>query len=368
MRLEIIRDEATFLALAPHWDALLDQSATCSPFLRWDWMQLWWEEFRTDFTLAIAVVRDTDGQPLAIAPLMLGQETTGMRRHLRHLGFMAGLGDVKGERMDFLVPVGKEGVLTPLLCSAFHQLEREWEAVRLNKLPEESPNRPFIVAALNEYSVGVRVVTRSECLCIRLAGTWPEFEMNMLGKRRRELKRRQSNFEQAYPVQEQLTTAEDAATRLDAFADLHRQHYPEGVSSFIAPRSWRFHRRLGLKWIENGRAILPFITAGSVMVGALYGFIERDEFFFFQIGWDESLAKFSVGHLTIRWSAQCCMERQVALFDMLPGHYRYKTDWANTSRYVVDLEAYQPDSLRAALFQVMRRMKRLWLPSSSPSE
>ena len=54
LRLEIIADEARFLELAPHWDGLLERSATRSPFLRWDWVSLWWEEYRGQFQLAIS--------------------------------------------------------------------------------------------------------------------------------------------------------------------------------------------------------------------------------------------------------------------------------------------------------------------------
>lgn len=364
MRLEIIRDEAGFLALKPCWDELLEQAAICSPFLRWDWMWFWWEEFRSDFEMVIAVVRDASNQVLAIAPLMIGLETEGLRRHLRHLGFLSGLGAVKGERMDFIVPAGKEAELTPVLCRAFQLLIREWDAVRLNKLPEESPNYPYILAALKEHCVGVSVVTRTECLCVNLAGSWPEFEAAMPGKRRRELRRRYENFNEAYPVKEAMVAGEDAEPRLDEFARLHSQHYPEGVSSFITPRSWRFHRRLGCKWIAEGRAIMPFLTLDSAMTAGLYGFIERNEFFFFQIGWDASMAKYSLGHLTIRWAMINCIQRQVRVFDMLPGTYRYKADWSNGARQVLDLEAYPPDSLKAALFQGVRHLKRLLSPAS----
>src|SRR6218665_2437098 len=108
MTLDIVRDEAGFLALEPYWDKLLEQCNTCTPFLRWDWMRLWWAEFKTDFELVVVVVRDDVGVPLAIAPLTIGREHEGLRRHLRHLGFMSGFGFVQGERMDFLVPAGKE--------------------------------------------------------------------------------------------------------------------------------------------------------------------------------------------------------------------------------------------------------------------
>lgn len=366
MKLDIIRDEAGFRALEPCWDALLEQSAVRTPFLRWDWVSLWWEEFHEGFTLAIAVVRDDHGTPLAIAPLMIGREVEGVRRHLQHLGFLGGLGEVKGERLDFLVPAGREPELTPILCQVFHLLGVEWQAVRLNKLPEESPNYPWIVQALHLCTTGGGILKATQCECIRLSSSWTEFEAALPGKHRRELRRRRELLKQENDFQEQLVTSADMEVRLDEFADLHRQHYPDGVSSFVTPKSWRFHRRLAQKWLPSGRAMLPFLAVGGDMVGGIYGFVEGDEFLFFQLGWHSRLARFSMGHLSIRWAVECCMVRSLRLFDMLPGTYRYKKEWSQTSRQVLDLEAYQPESLRAALFRSIRHLKRL-LPGSSPS-
>lgn len=366
MRLDIIRDEAGFLALQPWWDALLEQSATPTPFLRWDWVRLWWEIFHEGFQLAIAVLRDAQQRPLAIAPLMIGAEPAGMRRHLQHIGFLAGLGEVKGERMDFLVPRGREVELTPLLCQVFPLLAAEWQAVRLNKLPEDSPNKLWIVKALNECTTGAGVLLRTQCFCLSLTADWPTFEQSMKSKTRREVSRRLAALQSEYDFQEVLVTAADAETRLDEFAALHGHHYPENVSSFLAPAAWQFHRQLALKWIASGRAMIPCITIGGEMVGGVYGFIEGDEFFYYQSGWHPQYARFSMGRLSFRWAVESCLLKGLRLFDMLPGSYRYKREWAHTSRYVLDLEAYQPESLRATLFRSIRHLKRL-LPGHTSS-
>jgi len=367
VRLDIIRDEAGFAALEPHWDALLEQSATPTPFMRWDWVRLWWEEFHSDYKLALAVVRDDDGVPQAIAPLMIGPEKEGMRRFMRHLGFLAGLGEAKGERMDFLVPAGREEALTPLLCRSFHELSGCWDAVRLNKLPEESPNHPFIVQALREYSVGMGVVTRTECACMILESNWSAYEPKLPGKRRRELRRRWELLMMEPGSRKMQATADDAGRRMDDFAALHALHFPKGVSSFLKPRAWRFHRRLGVLWLAGGRAMLPFIESSGTMVGSIYGFVERREFLFFQIGWHPDYSRHSMGHLSVRWAADCCMQRGLKLFDMLPGSHRYKADWTQTTRHVLDLEGYQPESLLAIAFRTLRGLKRLLARLTSES-
>ena len=52
--LEIIRDEAAFLALGPHWERLHQASAVHTPFRTWDWSRLWWKQYRDRCQLRIA--------------------------------------------------------------------------------------------------------------------------------------------------------------------------------------------------------------------------------------------------------------------------------------------------------------------------
>jgi|GEM_PF-1809843 len=148
LMLDIIRDQDGFYALEPFWDTLVDQMAIRSPFVRWDWMRLWWEECGAGAQLALAVLRDVEGIPQAIAPLMLARENDRARRHLVTLAFLGGFGPAHGERLDFIVPAGHEDELTPQLCRVFTLLRDECDLVRLSFLPQESPNTPHIFAAL----------------------------------------------------------------------------------------------------------------------------------------------------------------------------------------------------------------------------
>lgn len=364
MRLEILRDEPAFLALEPWWDRLLEQSTTATPFMRWDWVRLWWQAFGHDYDLAVGVVFDEQKVPQAIAPLMLGYDSPGPRRHLRHLGFIGGLGPICGERMDFLVPAGRESELTPLLCRAVTELASEWEAVRLNKLPHDSPNYKWITRTLDEHAAGLAAMNLSECACIRLETDWQSLQPTLHGRHRRGINRNHRHLLELPDCVRSVATAEDMEQRLDEFARLHSLHFPPGISSFLTPEAWGFHRRLACEWIPQGRAMLAYISVKGSMVGSLYGFVEGDEFLFYQLGWDPAYADMAMGHLSIRWAAECCMHRGLRVFDMLPGLYRYKRDWAHTSRQVLDLEAYQPESLRAAAFRLFRGVKRL-LPGNT---
>lgn len=359
LALEILRDEAAFLALAPFWDNLLDQAAICSPFLRWDWIRLWWAECRGSASLAVGVLRNSRGGAEAIAPLMLAHEAQGARRHLRALAFLGGFGAGHGERLDFIVPAGREHELTPRLCQIFRELRAGCDVVRLNFLPQESPNTPHIFAALEKHFVRAGVLNRSASRLITVPAAWEELEQRHSSSWRGNLRRSVKTLAERHAGVAAVSGA--GMLHAQAFADflqLHAANFPEGVSTFTTPSAAPFHQRLAEKWLPSGRALMPLLLADGKMVAAIYGFIERGEFFQYQMGWDSAYARLSPGKMAIRWALMCCMQRGLRIYDALPGEYEYKRQWCDSARWVLDLEAHNPASWRAAAFHTLRALRR----------
>ncbi len=359
LTLDIVRDEASFFALAPFWDNLLEQASTCSSFLRWDWMRIWWEECRGEARLAVAVLRDEEGVPQAIAPLMLAREAEGMRRHLTALSFLSGFGPGHAERLDFIVPAGREDALTPQLCRAFPLLRAECDVVRLNFLPEESPNTPHILAALKSNFTHAGMLNRSSSRIITLPGAWEGIESRHSASWRGNLRRSCKNFAERHGGTTTMSGVEMLhAQAFSEFLRLHASNFPEGVSTFTTAEAAPFHQRLAEKWLPAGRAMMPLLLCEGRIISAIYGFIERDEFFQYQMGWDSQLAQLSPGKMAVRWCTIACMQRGLRVYDTLPGEYEYKRQWTDAVRWVLDLEAHNPASWRARTFHAVRSLRR----------
>ncbi len=364
--LEIVRDEAGFHALQPFWDPLVEQMATRSPFVRWDWMSLWWEECRQEARLVIGVLRDAEGIPQAIAPLMLASEPDAMRKHLVTLTFLAGFGDAHGERLDLIVPAGREDELTPQLCRVFKMLQPECDNVRLNHLLEESPNRPHLLAALKDSFSAAGVLNRQITRYINLPASWEDYEARHGPKWRNAMRRHRRAFTAEHAG---IATQEGERMTIDEkmkeFRALHAMQWAEGISSFITDASWRFHQRLAARWLPQQRAWMPLLEADGKVVAALYGFVEREQFFQYQSGWERSLAKLSPGKMVIRLAVDCCIQRGLKVYDMLPGDYEYKRLWCDGSRWLLDLEGFNPASWRATAFRALRTVRRWFARSHS---
>lgn len=368
MKAEIIRDAAGFRALQPFWDALLDQCATPTPFLCWDWVSFWWDHCPGEFDLTIGVIFNASGEPEAIAPLIIGQEAEGPRRHLRQLGFINGLGSLQGERLDFIVKRGREAELTPVLCEIFTDLRGEWDVVRLNKVPEESPNYPHLYAALEACGRGAGVLNHTECRFIQMPKTWGEYEAGQSGNWRRKMRKRWEVL--TGEMGGQLRTAGRDLPAGEAMADflvLHAQHWPAEVSSFLREPSISLHRKFAAQWISQGRAFLPCLEAGGRIIAGIYGLACGEDLLQYQLGWHPEYARIGLGNLSMKWSVETAMANGFSRYDMLPGDYEYKHSWCTSSRKVADLECFHPLRAKAAVFQALRSLKRRVSKPTAPS-
>ena len=76
VRLEVLRDAAGLRSLEPHWDKLLAQSAVRTPFMSWDWTEIWWQLFEPDYRAVFGAAWTAEGALAALAPLVIGPGQT----------------------------------------------------------------------------------------------------------------------------------------------------------------------------------------------------------------------------------------------------------------------------------------------------
>lgn len=112
---------------------------------------------------------------------------------------------------------------------------------------------------------------------------------------------------------------------------------------------------------------MPMLESRGRIIGAVYGFIERGEFFQYQMGWDDTLARISPGRLVVGSCVMQALRLKLRVFDMLPGEYEYKQQWTDSTRWLLDLEAQNPASLRATVFNTLRSARRKF-SQSNPEE
>ncbi|MDZ4288824.1 MAG: GNAT family N-acetyltransferase [Prosthecobacter sp.] len=358
---EIVSTVEAFEALKPHWDLLVEQMAVPTPFMRWDWVWRWVGKFGGQHRLSVGVLRDDLGVPLAIAPFVISRGDKPPRRWLRHLTWIGGMGEVLGERMDVIVPAGRETELTPRLLRCMDATHKQWDVVWLPAVPVESANLPAMKEALDRVGMGAEEVKIHPCRFTEIPKDWPAYEAARSSRWRRNLRNRWAVFIDEHGGRRGLSDTDmPHAEALDHLARLHLLQWPEGESNFLRPASWEFHRGLALEWLESGRAMLSLLIAGDRVVAAAYGLVKRGQFSLYQQGWDPEFKHLSIGNLVVHWSLETAAQRGLHTYDMLSGDSRYKAEWCPSLRHTVDLETFQPERMSAQGFRVLRQFRRGW--------
>lgn len=358
--LEIIHDEAPFLALQSEWDALLARSAVRTPFLTWDWISTWWEASKATAQLCVGVARDHQGTLLGIAPLCICRADTGLRRVLRHLTFLGGIGNIVSASMDFIVPAGQEKTVTLLLCQMFARITQTWDVIDLPGLYEESPNLPIFERTLRSFdNSGARSAPHTSH-SLALPATWEEYLASISGNRRNDHRSKWKKMLTKHSGRAlQAGTDVPVDQAMDELFRLHAMRFTPEESTFLAADAQSFHRDMARRWIAEGKVMISLIEVEGRMAAARHGFIHDQRYWDYQSGFDVDFSALSIGNLNLAWTAQNAIARGLTEYDHLSGDQPYKRAWSTRVRHLHHLEAFNPRSPSAMLFRLARSAKRL---------
>jgi CelD/BcsL family acetyltransferase involved in cellulose biosynthesis len=119
----------------------------------------------------------------------------------------------------------------------------------------------------------------------------------------------------------------------DVFFSLHesRRTLKGGSSSFRRGLQFDLHRRLISRSGPARGPAMVLAVCGGQPVGALYGFVWSETFYFYQIGWDAAWARQGLGKVLVGESMRLAGLNGIRCFDFLRGSetYKYRFDAAD---------------------------------------
>ena len=361
LRLEVLRDREGMEQLASHWDDLLSKSAVRTPFMNWDWAEIWWKHFESDYKAVFGVAWGEDGRLVALVPFIVGPGQTSTRKHLRELAYFGGLGEVVSEGLDCMALPGHEDLLGRLMGLVFESIRGEWDSAYFGFADESSPYFQTLHQALQKYGTGDELTNRQASPIIHLGDkAWDSYLMERSGNFRKKFRRisaaATAEFQMSFrePVGE-----EDVGHFVEELLALHGGRWTEDQSLFLRPRARAFHHELAKRWINERRVVLLVMDFLGEPVAANYAFAEGGKMWDYQGGWKLEHIELSPAKLLNAENIRRAMARGIKEIDMLPGDLEYKSKWTGVSREVVDLVAINPQSVRARVFQSIRMVKRV---------
>jgi CelD/BcsL family acetyltransferase involved in cellulose biosynthesis len=322
-----------FSELAPvEWNALLSESISDVPFLRYEYLEAWWSTRGggewPGAELALVSARE-NGRLVGIAPLFLAENDN--RRALMLLGSI--------EISDYLDLIVRADDLSRFLSELLGFLASDsalsWSAIDWYNLPESSPT----LAALEAESVNrgwqhVRAPFRPT-LSVSLPGDFEAYLMRIDKKQRHEIRRKMRRAEGGeqnvhwYIVEDEATLEAE----IEAFLALMGNDHHKGEFLTQVMRTQiraSVHAAFRAGWLQ-----LVFLEVDGKKAAAYLNFDYGNRIWVYNSGLDFSFKDLSPGWVLLGYLLQWANEHKRSEFDFMRGDEDYKVKFGAVRRDVM---------------------------------
>jgi len=337
MQLKIIRTLDEFNTIAVDWNRLLATSAINVPFLRHEYLSVWWPTLGggewPHGNLYIIVAQDDDGQLVAAAPLFLTERSTG-ERVLMFLGSFE-----ISDYLDFIAPADQ---LVPFLEKMLkHLCEPDapaWDVLDFYNLLDDSKSLAALKTIAAKHNLNYNQETLEPAPRITLASDWEEYLAGLQGKQRREIRRKMkraaTHFEPVtwYIVEDKASLDDE----IDAFFKLMAAA-PEKdtflTEVMISQMRSAMHTAFEAGWLQ-----LAFIEIGGEKAAAYLNFDYDNQIWVYNSGINWNYRELSPGWVLLGHLIQWAIDSGRTAFDMMRGDEIYKYRFGGVDRFVMQVK------------------------------
>ncbi len=323
LRVDLMEDPEVFRGLSDSWEELWGHSAAKVPFLRPNWMRIWWGHHGQDRRLQLMSVWDDGGRLVGLAPLCAGGSSPG---YLEWVG-----GKDLCDSLDFLIWKGMEGPVLDALDMALRRATRREGGLVLCSIPEDSSTLAEVNPMLQE-GWDVEVDLEESSPWVGLPGGWEAFLNSLPGKARHELRRKLGKIQRELaPEFVVLERAEEWEGAMECFFRLHRLSQVQ-KAEFMTPERKRFFLEMGRVFFQEGSLRVTWLEVKGEPIASALSFVYGETWGLYNSGYDPRYRDFSPGIVLVAHTIQRAMDEGLKSYDFLRGRERYKYDLGGRDR------------------------------------
>lgn len=324
--------------LEAEWNALLDESITHVPFLRYEYQDAWWQTRGggewPEAELAILAARDAAGRLVGIAPLFTVQHQG--RPTLLNVGAI--------EVSDYLDLVVRPDDLPAFANELLAYLEQAhipgWDSFVMYNLLSTSPAPAALQAAARSRGWTAAEEQLQHSPFIPLPGNWETYLAGIDKKQRHEIRRKMRRLESADGSTRWYIADQNIEEEINAFMALMEQD-PE-KSAFLTP-TMREHMLLTARCaFEFGCINLAFLEINGKKAAGYLSFDYLNRLWVYNSGLDRSFIEYSPGWVLLGYLLQWANENGRSEFDFMRGDEDYKYKFGAIDRFVVKVTLQKP--------------------------
>jgi CelD/BcsL family acetyltransferase involved in cellulose biosynthesis len=322
MNFQQITSPEDFKALAAEWNQLLAESQTDVPFLRYEYLQAWWQTRGggewPQADLALITARQ-DGQLKAIAPLFF-------THNLDDQPALMLLGSIEiSDYLDLIVrPQDLPEFVSGLLDYLGSDSARAWEVLDWYNLPEDSPTLPVLKTAAAARGLRFTQEKFRPALSVQLPGDFEQYLSGIDKKQRHEIRRKMRRANE-YELPVRWYIVEDETTldaEIDDFLDLMAND-PE-KDAFLTDVMYTQMRTSVHAAFKEGWLQLAFLEVNGKKACGYLNFDYNNRIWVYNSGLNFDYSEISPGWVLLGHLLQWANEHGRSEFDFMRGDEAYK--------------------------------------------
>jgi CelD/BcsL family acetyltransferase involved in cellulose biosynthesis len=322
--------EPTFM---PDWNALLAESMTNVPFLRYEYLAAWWRTLGggewKEASLSLVTAHEA-GRLIGIAPLFRTTDRDGCPALML-------LGSI--EISDYLDMIVRKEDISRFLGGVLDELASQppdaWSALDWYNLPDTSPT----LAVLKEESAKRGWTCVEEIYkptpSIPLPGDWETYLSGIDKKQRHEIRRKMRRAEES-DQQVRWYIVEDEGqldSEIDAFLALMASDPDKAV--FLTESMRAQMRATAQTAFREGYLQLAFMEVFGQKAAGYFNLDYGNKIWVYNSGLDRKFMELSPGWVLLGYLLQWANEHKRAEFDFMRGDEDYKYKFGGQNRHVM---------------------------------
>jgi len=355
---EFATETAQFEALRQDWRELIARAAPAPPFMQWEWLFPWWQQFGHNKRLRIVTLRDRAGGVIAIAPMMVGM--VQKRLEPRTLAFLgSGVEGPRGQGFRVLARAGDEAPAFSRTWQALDAGDDDWELLRMWKVHDDCVTWESVAEATRIAGAGVLVEPAERAVCGPLLGDYEQFLASVPSKVERNLLRNQHDkLGGKYQSVESGICASaqeqrDVVEQIMAFSRVRQRHLGK-VSAWENPQDRECLIQATEHLLGVGQARIAYLKLDKKLVAGIVAMVSGKTLYVFAPSFDMAFGRDNVMHALYSGLFRQAAAEGLERLDWLSDH-AYQRKITQGERHLLSIDVYRRPG---AGFE--RAARRLW--------
>jgi CelD/BcsL family acetyltransferase involved in cellulose biosynthesis len=335
MEFSLYKNFSDLAALAGDWNALLAESITHIPFLRYEYLSAWWATRGggewPESELAI-VTANQDGRLAGIAPLFSTDNRDGEPALLL-------LGSIEiSDYLDIIVRPADLSIFLPGMLDFIAQpAGPDWRLLDWHNLPEASPTLPVLRAEAEKRGWAFSLERTYHVPSIPLTGDFDTYLAGIDKKQRHEIRRKMRRAEESGHAVRWYIVEDGSSLEAEVQAFLELMAEDPQKAAFLTPAMRTTLHIIMRCAVEKGCLQLAFLEINGERAAAYLSFDYLDRIWVYNSGLDRKFQEYSPGWVLLGYLLKWANEHGRREFDFMRGNEDYKYRFGAVDRHVVRL-------------------------------